>query len=191
MSLLVAAPIVIGACEDSGADESRASSKTVAQQVEGPAAEAREASGEDVPEPHVRASSPQEAGRYLVVITGCNDCHTEGYRRTEGDVPESEWLTGSPMGWRGPWGTTYGSNLRLYVAEHSEEEFVDTLLHRKKRPPMPWMSTNHLHERDARAIYAFIEGLGPAGKRMPARVPPGEEPKGPYISMTPESLPAR
>lgn len=30
-------------------------------------------------EPHFVASSQIEAGRYLAIITGCNDCHTDGY----------------------------------------------------------------------------------------------------------------
>jgi hypothetical protein len=31
-----------------------------------------------------------ERGRYLVTITGCNDCHTEGYAEARGEIPESE-----------------------------------------------------------------------------------------------------
>jgi mono/diheme cytochrome c family protein len=51
-------------------------------------------------------------GRYIVKIAGCNDCHTPGYFQTGGKVPEKEWLVGDKLGWRGPWGTTYPSNLR-------------------------------------------------------------------------------
>jgi mono/diheme cytochrome c family protein len=49
-----------------------------------------------------------ERGRYLVTITGCNDCHTAGYLASEGQTPEEQWLTGDTFGWRGPWGTTFG-----------------------------------------------------------------------------------
>ena len=49
-----------------------------------------------------------ERGKYLVVVTGCNDCHTAGYLFSQGDVPEEEWLTGNPVGWRGPWGSVNG-----------------------------------------------------------------------------------
>ena len=48
-----------------------------------------------------------ERGRYIAEIGGCNDCHTEGYAMANGKVPESEWLKGSVLGWRGPGGTTY------------------------------------------------------------------------------------
>mgnify|MGYP001603103675 CR=1 FL=1 len=57
-------------------------------------------------EPMVVAKSPVAAGRYIVQIAGCNDCHTAGYAMSDGHVPESQWLTGNPVGWRGPLGTT-------------------------------------------------------------------------------------
>jgi hypothetical protein len=78
-------------------------------------------SGEQPPK---HAKSPDtkqiERGRYLVKITGCNDCHTAGYAQNAGKVPEKEWLTGDRLGWRGPWGTTYASNLRAYMNDISE-----------------------------------------------------------------------
>ena len=54
-----------------------------------------------------------ERGRYLVKIGGCNDCHTPGYAQSGGKVPEAQWLSGVPLGFNGPWGTSYASNLRL------------------------------------------------------------------------------
>src|SRR5688572_24082285 len=54
-------------------------------------------------------------GRYLITIGGCNDCHTPGYMQKGPEVPESEWLIGLPIGFQGPWGTTYPSNLRLVI----------------------------------------------------------------------------
>ena len=35
-------------------------------------------------EPHIVASSQIEAGRYIAIIGGCNDCHTDGYLMSEG-----------------------------------------------------------------------------------------------------------
>src|SRR5690606_14574378 len=40
-----------------------------------------------------------ERGRYLVKIAGCNDCHTQDYASKAGAVSESQWLTGSDVGW--------------------------------------------------------------------------------------------
>jgi hypothetical protein len=135
--------------------------------------------------PHLVGPSPIEAGRYLVIIGGCNDCHTDGYMQTEGEVPEELWLTGSPVGWRGPWGTTYAPNLRLTVSEVSESDWVAILKERKALPPMPWMNLNQISESDARLLYQYIRSLGLAGERMPSPLPPDEEPTTPYVSLAP------
>ena len=146
-------------------------------------------SAEAAAAPHVAATSDLEAGRYLVIVGGCNDCHTAGYLQTEGNVPESEWLLGSPIGWRGPWGTTYPANLRLTTQNLTEDAFVTVLHTRKALPPMPWMNTAKLSDRDARAIYRYIRSLGPKGEVMPAPVPPDVEPTTPYLDLMPKNLP--
>lgn len=74
-------------------------------------------------EPYIHAQDQVQAGRYLIVVAGCNDCHTEGYLFNGGTTPESEWLTGTSLGWRGPWGTTYPGNLRLRVQELTEDQW--------------------------------------------------------------------
>jgi len=139
--------------------------------------------------PHVSAGDPVEAGRYLVIISGCNDCHTDGYLMNEGQVPEDDWLAGSPVGWQGPWGTTYPTNLRLRVQEWNEDQWVQNLKKRKALPPMPWMNINQMDERDMRAIYTYIKSLGPKGEHMPLAVAPGEVPATPYLSLFPLNLP--
>jgi mono/diheme cytochrome c family protein len=136
--------------------------------------------------PQVVAASTIDAGRYLVLVGNCNDCHTAGWMEKGRAVPESEWLAGLPVGWRGSWGTTYGSNLRLIAHELPEEVFVQILHTRTEAPPMPWTSVNALSDRDARAIYAFIRSLGPKGEPMPTAVAPGKEPATPYFLMEPQ-----
>lgn len=134
---------------------------------------------------HINAKNPIEAGRYLVTIGGCNDCHTDGYLQKEGKIPEKDWLTGSIMGWRGPWGMTYASNLRLFVQNVDEDDFVETIKTRKSMPPMPWMNVNKMSEKDARAIYKYLKFLGAKGDEMPRAVHPDKEPKTPYIWLVP------
>lgn len=146
---------------------------------------AASAEAEGATSPHLVGPSAIEAGRYLAIIGGCNDCHTAGYLQTEGDVPEDQWLTGSPVGWRGPWGTTYASNLRLTVSELSEDEWVSVLTTRKALPPMPWMNVNQISDSDARLLFQYIEALGVAGERMPSPLPPDQEPTTPYLSLFP------
>ena len=139
--------------------------------------------------PHVVAANQIEAGRYIAIIGGCNDCHTEGYLQTEGDVPEKDWLAGSKLGWQGPWGTTYPSNLRLIVQELTEEEFVMVIHERTDLPPMPWMNVNQMSEKDAKALYHYLRSLGLKGEHSPDALDPGVEPETPYLSLVPKNLP--
>jgi mono/diheme cytochrome c family protein len=125
-------------------------------------------------------SADVKRGRYLVQTTGCNDCHTAGYPESAGKVDEKLWLTGSPLGWRGPWGTTYASNLRLVAQKMTEAQFVQRA-RSELRPPMPWFNVRDMTESDVRAIYRYLRHLGPAGSDMPAYVPPDKEPKPPFV----------
>lgn len=141
-------------------------------------------------QPHLKFNEKLvEQGRYLAKIAGCNDCHTDGYLLSEGNVPEARWLTGSGFGWRGPWGTTYATNLRLFINALSEKQWLDTARHLKARPPMPWFSLNIMHETDLRALYHFIRYLGSAGKPAPAYVPPGQKPSTPFALFPPPPPP--
>jgi mono/diheme cytochrome c family protein len=140
-------------------------------------------------EPHIVASSQIEAGRYMAIVGGCNDCHTEGYLQSEGNVPEEDWFAGSFLGWRGPWGTTYPPNLRLRVQELTEEEWVMIIHEREDLPPMPWMNVNQMSEEDAKALYHYLKSLGPKGKHVPEALDPGVEPETPYLSLEPLNLP--
>lgn len=121
-----------------------------------------------------------EHGRYLIQVSGCNDCHTPGYIMNDGNIPVANWLTGDGLGWRGPWGTTYGANLRLFVKDMTEDQWVQTAKTLKRRPPMPWFNLNAMNEQDLRAIYQFTVSLGDPGAPAPAYVPPGKEPGTPY-----------
>jgi len=87
-------------------------------------------------------SQTVDRGKYLVTIAGCNDCHTTGFLASEGKTPEDLWLTGDSFGWRGPWGTTYGSNLRIVVQALSEDQWVTLARNLTARPPMPWFALN-------------------------------------------------
>ena len=126
-------------------------------------------------------------GRYVAVIGGCNDCHTPGYPQKGGQVPESEWLTGAPVGFRGPWGTSYPTNLRLRLNAMTEAQWVAYAKKLETRPPMPWFNLRAMSEVDLRAFYKFVKSLGPAGKPAPDYVPPNAEPKTPYIVFVPKA----
>lgn len=122
-----------------------------------------------------------DRGRYLLKISGCNDCHTPGYAQSGGAVPEKDWLTGDSLGWRGPWGTTYPSNLRRYMQTISEEQWLARAKNRQYRPPMPWFALRDMSEDDLRAIYRFTKHLGSAGDPAPAYLAPEQMPGGPFV----------
>lgn len=126
-----------------------------------------------------------ERGKYLVKIAGCNDCHTAGYMMSEGKTPEDLWLTGDTFGWRGPWGTTYATNLRIRLQELTEDEWLSYAKSLKTRPPMPWFNLNQMEDGDLRAIYRFIRHLGSAGNPAPSYLPPDKEPAPPFALFPP------
>lgn len=136
---------------------------------------------------HVAAVSDLEAGRYLVKIGGCNDCHTPGFALTNGASPtEPDWLTGDSVGFSGPWGVSYPANLRLSFQNMDEEQFIELARAGQGRPPMPWPSLKAMSDKDLKAIYAYIRSLGPKGEPAPAALSPGVTPDRPHIPFVPQ-----
>ena len=129
-------------------------------------------------------------GRYLVRTSGCNDCHTPQYPERGGNIPEHLWLTGSAVGFQGPWGTTYPVNLRLAVQGLDEQEWI-ARARSPMRPPMPWFNLRDMNDGDLVAIYRYLRQLGPEGLPAPAYVPPGQPVATPYIDFVPRNLPAQ
>jgi mono/diheme cytochrome c family protein len=140
--------------------------------------------------PAAQAADPDPAvlkrGKYILTISGCNDCHTPGGMEKGPAVPENEWLTGVPVGYQGPWGTTYATNLRLVIGGMTEEQW---LLHARqpRRPPMPWLNLREMSDADLKAIYAYVRSLGPTGEVMPAYVAPGGKVTTPYFVFVPRT----
>jgi mono/diheme cytochrome c family protein len=126
-------------------------------------------------------------GEYIVRITGCNDCHTPGYAEKGGNVPTSQWLTGSAIGFKGPWGVSYPANLRLLMQNLTEDQWVIFSKNLKARPPMPWFTLHMMSEPHLRDVHQFVRSLGPAGALSPNFVPPGGVIKTKYIDFVPTS----
>jgi mono/diheme cytochrome c family protein len=139
--------------------------------------------------PAVAATSMEQAGEYLTIVGSCNDCHTQGWSESEGKVPPADRLAGLNVGFRGAWGTSYGKNLRTVVQRQSEDHWVEVLRTSDGgdgKPPMPWWNTKQMSERDLRAMYRYIKSLGPKPNGVPRSLPPGKEPTGPYVWVTPQ-----
>jgi hypothetical protein len=132
-----------------------------------------------------------ERGAQVAVTHGCHDCHTVNYLETQGKIDPAMALKGSPLGWRGPWGTTYALNLRLTLVEKakSEDDFVEFARTFVARPPMPWFNVHAMDESDLRSLYQYIKSLGEPGEQQPEAVGPDEEPKTPYVVVAPPTMP--
>lgn len=124
-------------------------------------------------------------GQYLTRIGGCNDCHTPGYAEKSDSTPVSQWLTGLPVGFQGPWGTSYPANLRLTVQGMTEAQWIK-FARLPRLPPMPWYSLRDMSDADLVALYQFIRSLGPQGEKMPAAVAPGGKVTTPFFVFVPQ-----
>lgn len=129
-------------------------------------------------------------GQYLAKVAGCNDCHTRNYPETAGNVPLDQWLTGTDVGFQGPWGVSYPANLRLYFADLSEQQWL-TRARMPMLPPMPWFALRDMSDEDLLAIYHFAQSLGPAGEPVPMAVAPHQPVATPYIEFVPKNLPTQ
>lgn len=136
--------------------------------------------------PEVRAPTKTAAGEYLVTIGGCNDCHTQKWNISPGQVPPTQRLTGNPVGWRGPWGTSYAINLRKLVSGMTEDAWLQHIANMQPKPPMPAFSMKAMSEADLRAVYAYIRSLGPNGDSTPEDLAPGELPRTSYVEAVPQ-----
>lgn len=136
------------------------------------------------------AEASHSRGEYLVRVSGCNDCHTSGYPEAAGNIPTSEWLKGMNVGFQGPWGTSYPTNLRLSAASMDEQQWL-ARARSPMLPPMPWFALRDMSDDDLLAIYRFIRTLGPAGAQVPAAVGPDTQVSTPFIEFFPKNLPAQ
>jgi mono/diheme cytochrome c family protein len=137
------------------------------------------------------AMSPVERGEYLAWVTGCHDCHTPGGMYGTPDM--SRKLSGSELGWEGPWGVTYPRNLTpdpgTGIAAWSEADIVTAIRTGKRpdgtaiQPPMPWPDFSHLTDEDAMALAAYLKSLPPVTHKAPDRLAPGVKFSGAALSM--------
>jgi hypothetical protein len=130
-----------------------------------------------------------ERGLYISIIGGCHNCHTEGYRESDGRISPSKAMKGSSIGWRtSDYGTKYPSNLRLFISALNEDQFFLSM-RTLQTHPMPANDMHVMHESDIRSLYQYIKSLGDPGEPPPSSVPPGKEPKTPYITIEPPTMP--
>jgi mono/diheme cytochrome c family protein len=137
------------------------------------------------------AEAPVERGRYLVTITGCNDCHTPGGMLGQPDGKRR--LAGSDVGFGDPAsGVWIGGNLTpdketglgRFTTEQIVAAFTKGVMPdgRKLSEIMPWPALSHLTPEDARAIAAYLQSLPPVKNAVLGPYKAGEAPGVPYVS---------
>jgi len=136
---------------------------------------------------HVMAATSVQAGEYIVRMSGCNGCHTPGWPQSGGKLPPSKWLTGSDVGYRGPWGTVYPVNVRLFASSIPRDAWIGLFKSAPPLPVMPFDDYGHggMSDADVGAIYDFVVSLGRAGKPAPANISPGQTPRTAYMTLVP------
>lgn len=130
-------------------------------------------------------------GEYLTTIMGCNDCHTPGTFYGAPDFDRK--LSGSDLGWKGPWGVSFARNLtpdaETGIGYYSEDEIVHSFRTGIKPngspmlPPMPWPNFAAASDEDLHAIAAYLLSLKPVKHAVPESVPPGQPWSGPTIEI--------
>lgn len=136
-----------------------------------------------------KADPKVERGKYIVTICGCNDCHTPGTLFGAPDFDRQ--LSGSEVGWSGPWGTSYARNLtpdkETGLGAWSDQD-IKTAFRTGRRPdgrvlnpPMPWQMYTAMNDKDADAVVAFLRSLKPVSHKVPDIVPPGQQASTPVI----------
>ena len=140
------------------------------------------------------AVDPVVRGRYLVTIMSCNDCHTPGYLYGAPDTTRR--LSGSELGWTGPWGVVHARNLTpdsaTGIGSWTKEQIVKALRSgntpdgSQLAPIMPWMNYDSiLDENDAMAIAAYLKSLPPIKHKNLDRIPAGAKMTGANIMFPP------
>jgi len=140
------------------------------------------------------AVDPVVRGRYLTTIMSCNDCHTPGYFYGAPDTMRK--LSGSDLGWIGPWGVVHARNLtpdmETGLGKWSADDIVKAL--RSGNTPdgrqlaviMPWQNySSILDEGDAQAIAAYLKSLPPIVHKNLDVIPPGSKPTGNNVMFPP------
>ncbi len=134
--------------------------------------------------PRARAESPVERGKYLVVLSGCNDCHTPGFFLGKPDM--AKYLGGSDVGFEIPGlGVFPGRNItpdkETGIGSWSTEQIATALTTGKRpdgrmlAPIMPYHSFSYLTKEDVAAIVAFLQSIPPVKNQVAGPFDPSQK----------------
>jgi mono/diheme cytochrome c family protein len=134
--------------------------------------------------PKARADSQVDRGKYLVVLAGCNDCHTPGFFFGKPDM--NRYLGGSDVAFEIPGlGAFAGRNItpdkETGIGNWTSEQIVTAITTGKRpdgrelAPIMGWRAFANLTKEDAAAIAAFLKSIPPVKHVVESPVGPGKK----------------
>ena len=141
-----------------------------------------------------------ERGKYLVTISGCNDCHTPGYLLGHPDI--ARYLGGSDVGFAIPGlGVFVAPNLTpdkdTGLGSWSAQQIAAAITTgvrpdgRVLAPMMPWQAFSHLTPTDAMAIAAYLQSLPPVRNKVGGPFGPATTPNVFVMTVLPGELYAK
>jgi len=140
--------------------------------------------------PEQPAMTKLQRGEYLAAITGCHDCHTPGGMYGAPDMHRA--LSGSELGWQGPWGVSYAANITpdsaTGIGTWTNVEIERALRSGVKKdgspilPPMPWPDLARLNPEDMAALIEYLRNLHAVTHNVPKPIPPGAKAAGALVS---------
>ncbi len=134
--------------------------------------------------PRAHADSQVDRGKYLVVLAGCNDCHTPGFFLGKPDM--ARYLGGSDVGFEIPGlGVFNGRNItpdkETGIGGWTDEQIAAAITTGKRpdgrqlAPIMNYASFTYLTKDDVAAIVAYLRSVPPVKNAVPGPFKPGEK----------------
>jgi mono/diheme cytochrome c family protein len=134
--------------------------------------------------PKARAESQVERGHYLVVVGGCDDCHTPGVFLGKPDA--TKYLAGSDVGFEIPGlGVFPGRNIspdkETGIGSWTDEQIATALTTgvrpdgRQLAPIMPYAALARMTKEDVAAVVAYLRSIPPVKNLVAGPFKPGEK----------------
>jgi mono/diheme cytochrome c family protein len=135
-------------------------------------------------QPRAHAETPVERGAYLVVVAGCNDCHTPGF--FFGKPDKDKFLAGSDVGFEIPGlGVFNGRNITpdkdTGIGAWTDEQIAAAITTGKRpdgrqlAPIMNYPAFVHMTKDDVAAVVAYLRSIPPVNNKVPGPFKPGEK----------------
>jgi mono/diheme cytochrome c family protein len=131
-----------------------------------------------------QAESQIDRGKYLIVLAGCNDCHTPGFFLGKPDM--ARYLGGSDVGFEIPGlGVFNGRNItpdkETGIGNWTDEQIAAAITTGKRpdgrqlAPIMNYASFTYMTKEDVAAVVAYLRSVPPVHNEVPGPFKPGEK----------------